>query len=241
MNSRSGLICAGGVTNSSLARMPAVLATVGPVLSVSQRVARRMSNALRAGRAVNDPEALASCRVVWIAAANHQLDRLVAAARPFLDNKIVVLCDSPRDSGSLAVRAYVATLNPVDPGETVLACEGHAEALRFLQRVAVRERRKLIELRPGSKATFLAAANLAGRLILPAFAASVEGFRAAGFARADATRAAESLAIPALHSYTKAGRKAWTGPGFPADVKDPRLAAVYRESVQQALHYFGTL
>ena len=56
----TGLICAGGVSGSILARLPSVLAAVGPVLSSSQRIARRTANSLRAGRGEGDLFALAA-------------------------------------------------------------------------------------------------------------------------------------------------------------------------------------
>jgi len=248
MKQRSGLICAGGVTHSSLARMPSVLATVGPVLSVSLRVARRMANALRAGQAVHDPEALRSCDTIWIAVPDKHLDRVLSPFRRALERKTIVLCDSVRDSGSIAIpAARVATLNRLEPGENFLVAEGHPDALRMLRRIAKQERAKLIELNSGSKPLFLAAMNLAGRLMLPSFSAAVENFRSAGFSRSDATRAAEMLTRGCLRAYNKAGRKAWNSAADP-DLRDalerhvqhvhaenPKRGELYRAAIESAL------
>ncbi len=230
---------------SSLARMPTVLATVGPVRSASLRVAQRMANSLRAGRGSGDPSDFQHCGVIWVVVPDAQLDRMLACVP--VDGKPVVVFDSARESTSIGT--CVATVHAVDPAEKTFAAEGHADALRVLRRVFDGERRKLIEVR--SKALFLAAMNFSSRLVLPAFAAAVESFRAAGFSRAEATRAAEVLAMPALRAYSKAGAKAWS-PSAGQELKesldrdfaricgeDSRLAGLYKASIEQALEYFS--
>ena len=73
----SGLVGAGGVTRSFLARMPKSLATLGPIKAASFRVARRLSNTLRAGYAVSDYAALQPCTLIWLAVPDPMLDRVV--------------------------------------------------------------------------------------------------------------------------------------------------------------------
>jgi hypothetical protein len=246
----AGLICAGGITQSFVARLPSVLAAVGPVKSVSFRVARRLANSLRVGHAVEDSFALRDCESIWIAVPEAMLDGTIAELR-HLPRKQIVVCDSRRDSHSLKMNgARVATLNAVDTGERILAAEGHPDVLRLLRRVSTREHRKLIELRASSKPLFFAGINLASQLILPPFSAAVESLRAAGFPRAEATRTAEALGSRALRAYSKAGRKAWSPGAAPVlqealeqDLNvirsaEPGIAEVYAAAIAQALRYF---
>ncbi len=251
MKKNSGLICAGGVTQSFLARMPSVLATVGPVYSVSLRVARRMANSLRAGYAIDDPSEFAACNSIWIAMPESAVDEIVEQVRGGLKDKIVVLCDSTRPANFIGVdSARAATLNAVDPNERVLTAEGHPDAVAVLRKIAARESRKLIELRRDSKALLVAGLQLASDLVLPPYAAAVESFRAAGFPRADAIRLAESLSDRALKSFSKAGRKAWSPAAAKAlqrTLKDelesirsahPAIAEEFASAALQALRYF---
>jgi hypothetical protein len=252
-----GMIAAGGVSRSFLARMPGLLAAVGPVKAASFRVARRIANTLRAGTAVMNYSALEGCDVIWIAVPDAGIDRVsrdLSAASP-LAGKIAVLCGSTRDSlwpGSLlAGGARVATLNCVEEsGERVFVAEGDPTAMRELRRVIAAEKRKLIELRAASKALYLSGIHLTTYLLLPWIAASVESLREAGMTRVEATQVANALGGRALRAYAKAGPKAWSPRAadrlrlsITNDLDtirgvDPRLAALYSDGVEQALRYF---
>src|SRR5579862_8336853 len=96
----AGLVGAGSVSQSFLARMPAFLEQLGPVKGSSLKVSRRIANALHAGFGVNDYRALESCDFIWIYAPENFVDALtqqLASALP-LAGKTVVLCDVLRDS-----------------------------------------------------------------------------------------------------------------------------------------------
>jgi hypothetical protein len=252
-----GLIAAGGVNRAFLARMPVLLARISPVKAASFRVARRISNTLRAGEAVMNYAALAPCDVIWIAVPDAGLDRIsreLAAATP-LTGKIAVLCGSTRDSfwpsPLLAGGARVATLNSVEESnERLFVAEGDPDAMRMLVRIIAAEKRKLIQLRAASKALYLSGVHLATFLLLPWIAASVESLRDAGLSRVEATRVASALGGRALRSYSKAGPKAWSPVAadrlrlsIARDLDtirgvDPKLAALYADGVEQALRYF---
>jgi hypothetical protein len=247
----AALVCAGGVSQSFLARWPSVLATLGPVKSSSLRVARRLSNSLRAGHAIEQVSALRGCELIWIAVPEDALDRAVSELRD-LENSLIVVCDSRRGSDSFDAGLRLATLNAADPEERIFAAEGHADVMRQLRSVTAQERRKLIEMRPATKPLFFAGIHLAAHLILPSYSAAVEGLRAAGFSRADAARVAQALATRAVRSYSKAGKKAWS-PAAAGSLRDaleddvtsirtvdPDVAGVYAASIEQALRYFGT-
>jgi hypothetical protein len=195
-----------------------------------------MSNALRTGHATDDPVALKTCDVVLIALPDAKLDWWL----PGLHDATLLICDSLRDSGSISLPgAKVVTFNAVDPAEKIFAIEGNASAIAILHRFLARAKRKTIELQQGMKPLFLAAASLASQLILSPYGASVEAFRAAGFSRAQATHAAQALAIPAIRAYGRAGRKAWNAHAqHLPEVAHDEIADVYRATLDQALRYF---
>ncbi len=252
-----GLIGAGGVNQSFLARMPVLLGRVGPIKAASFRVARRIANGLRAGQAANSYTDLAPCHLIWIAVPDDGLDKVakdLAAAVP-LAGKIAVLCGSTRDSfwpsPLLAGGARVVTLNCVEESrERLFVAEGDPSAMKELRRVIGAEKRKLIELRAASKALYLAGVHLATHLLLPWIAASVESLRDAGLTRAEATQVANALGSRALRAYAKAGPKAWSPAAaerlrlsVTRDLEtirgvDSKLADLYADGVQQALRYF---
>lgn len=252
----TGLVSAGGISESFLQRMPVLLAALGPVKAASLRVSRRIVNSLGAGFAVADYAALDPCDLIWLAVPDVALDRVLRdlAAQAKLEGTMVVLCGSARDSSWprwLAGRARVATLNLVEESdERVLIAEGHAQVMRELFQLAVAERRKLIEIRPGYKPVYLAGTHLATHLILPWIGAAVESLRAAGFSRSQAMAAVDAMGSRALRGYSNAGRRAWSPTAAPElhealdhgieaiRALDPRLAALYESGIQQALNYF---
>ena len=97
-----GLVCTGAVTRSFLARMPAVLARLGPVKASSFRVGRQISHSLRAGQAASHYSALETCPMVWFSVLDSSLDRALRdfAAQTPIHKTMVVLCDSVRESGA---------------------------------------------------------------------------------------------------------------------------------------------
>jgi len=253
---RAGLISAGGVAQSFLVRLPLLLAGVGPVKAASFRVARRISNTLHAGHAVDRYSDLKNCPLIWVGVPDAALDRLTRdlAAQVDLEGKMIVLCGSVFDSlrpGPLrAAGARIATLNVMDGGSGAFIAEGHLAVMRELRRLAIAHKRKLIEIPPAAKCLYLAGVHLATHLVLPWMGAALESFRAAGFTRAQAAQVAERLGRRALRAYGKAGRKAWS-PAVSAELRtaldrdfdairaaDPRLAALYSSGIAQALEYF---
>lgn len=252
----AGLITAGGIGQSLVPRLPHLLASLGPVVASSFRVARRIANSLRAGHAAADDSGLDSCDLIWIAVPDAMLDRVMRelASQAGMEGKMIVLCDSARDSASASLLrgagARVASLNAIDPGARTLVAEGHPAILSDLRRLAALDKRKLIEIRPSSKALYLAGSQLAGDLLLPWIAGAVESLRAAGFSRSEATRVVEMTGTHSLRSYSKAGSKAWSRAAA-FDLRrtmaydlgairsaHPHLAALYSAGVEQALAYF---
>jgi hypothetical protein len=254
----AGLIGAGGVGRSFLARMPVLLAHVGPVKGASLHVSRRIANSLRAGTGVGRYSALAECGLLFVAVPENAIDQIsrdLAEAFP-LAGKMVVLCDVMRDSFSTSplrmAGAKIATLNCVpESQEKLFVAEGHAATVAELRRILALDRRKLIQVKPASKPLYLSGVHIAAHLLLPWIAGAVESLRAAGFSRSEATHTVHALGSRALRAYEKAGGKAWNPaaaerlhrflePDLEAlRLTDRRLEMLYSEGFDRLLEFFA--
>jgi hypothetical protein len=253
----AGLVGAGGVSRSFLARMPALLERLGPVKGASFHVSCRIANGLRAGFGVPSFQAFQECELIWIAVPEHMLDSITRqlAAEIHLDGKMVVLCDALRDSlwpsPLRTAGARLASLNCVPASEErTFAAEGHATAMTELRRLLAMDARKLIPLRAASKPLYLSGVYLGAHLLLPWIAGAVESLRAAGFPRADATRTVQAVGARALRAYGKAGDKAWNQAAaehlhraIERDLEvirltDPRLVMLYSNGAGCLQHFF---
>lgn len=254
----AGLVGAGGVNQSFLARMPAILEQLGPVKGSSLKVSRRIANGLRAGIGVADYRALEPCGLIWIYAPEAALDHLTAelACAVPLAGKTVILCDTLRDSlrpSPLRMAgARVATWNCIpESSERKFVGEGHPAALAELRKLLALDRRKLIELRPASKPLYLAGTYLGSQLLMPWIAGAAESLRAAGIPRAEAVSVVEALGSRALKAYSKAGDKAWDRSeaerlhrAIARDLEalrltDARLAALFSDGSDRMLRFFA--
>jgi predicted short-subunit dehydrogenase-like oxidoreductase (DUF2520 family) len=254
----AGLVGAGGVSQSYVARMPAFLEQLGPVKGSSLKVSRRIAHGLRAGVGVDDYSALAPCDLIWIYAPENLLDALasqLAASQP-LTGKTIVLCDMLRDSlwpsPLRTAGARMATLNCLPESlERKFVAEGDPQALADLRKLLARDRRRLIEIRPATKPLYLAGVYLASHLLLPWIAGATESLRAAGFARSEAVSAVGALGERTLRAYGKAGDKAWNRAAaeqlqraVAEDFEtlchtDTRLAALFSDGGERMLRYFA--
>jgi len=244
----AGLVGAGGVSRSFLARMPALLARLGPVKGSSFQVSRRIANGLHAGLGVSSYQALEQCDLIWIAVPENTLDSVTGqlAAEICLAGKVVVLCDALRDSlwpsPLRTAGARLASLNCVPASEEhTFAAEGHPVVLTEIRRLLARDSRKLILLHPASKPLYLSGVYLGVHLLLPWIAGAVESLRAAGFPRTEAMQVVQALGARALRTYGKAGDKAWNRAAaenllgaVERDLEairltDPRLALLYSD------------
>lgn len=254
----AGLVGAGGVGRSFLARMPAFLERIGPVKGASLRVSRRIANGLKAGKGVADYAPLQKCELIWLAVPEHAVDHISAelAGAISLEGKTVVLCDVMRDSFRPSplrtAGARVVALNCVPEScERLFVAEGHPESLAKLRRLLALERRKLIELRPSAKPLYLCGVHLSAHLLLPWIAGAVESLRAAGFSRDEATGVVGVIGTKALRAYGKAGPKAWKR--APAEnlhraiaddieairLTDPRVAVLCTQGFETARDFFA--
>jgi hypothetical protein len=254
----AGLVGAGGVNQSFLARMPGFLEQLGPVKGSSLKVSRRIANGFRAGFGVSGYDAFHACDLIYISAPENLLDGVaaqLASALP-LAGKTVVLCDVLRDSlwpsPLRTAGARLATLNCIPESlERKFVAEGHPFALVDLRKLLGRDHRRLIEIRPATKPLYLAGVHLASHLLLPWIAGAAESLRAAGFPRSQAVSAVEALGGHTLRAYAKAGDKAWNrlaaeqlNRAVAEDFEtlrqtDSRLAALFSDGGERMLRYFG--
>jgi hypothetical protein len=253
----AGLVGAGGVSRSFLARMPALLARLGPVKGGSFQVSRRIANGLHAGFGVPSYRALQECELIWIAVPEDTLASVAQelAAEIRFAGKVVILCDALRDSfWPSALRtagARLASLNCVPASkERTFAAEGHPAAIAELRRLLAMDGRKLIPLRTASKPLYLSGVYLGAHSLLPWIAGAVESLRAAGFPRAEAMRCVQAQGARALRAYNKAGDKAWSRAAAEnlhhaierdldaIRLTDPRLARLYSDSVGCMQRFF---
>lgn len=254
----TGLIAAGPFSQSYFLGMPSWLAALGPVKSSPFRAARRLANRLHSGHAIQDYSDLEGCRILWIAVPETVLDRITAelVARTKLEGAMIVLCESDRDSsrpGSLLnAGARIASLNAITgSGDRVFVAEGDTKVLGELRALMAIEKRKLIELKPGSKRLFFAGLHLGSDLLIPWIAGAMESFRAAGFARKDAFQLVQTLGTKTLRAYGNSGSKTWN-PLLERRARsitkaelemiraaDPRLADLYARGIDDALEFFG--
>ena len=254
----AGLVGAGGVNQSFVARMPALLEQLGPVKGSSLKVSRRIANGLRAGFGVEGYGALELCDLIWICVPEDLLDGVasqLASSLP-LAGKTVILCDVLRDSlwpsPLRTAGARLATLNCIPESlEQKFVAEGHPLALADLRKRLARDRRRLIEIRTAAKPLYLAGVHLASHLLLPWIAGATESLRAAGFPRSEAVSAVDALGERTLRAYGKAGDKAWNKAAaeqlhraVAEDFEtlrqtDSRLAALFADGGERMLRYFA--
>jgi len=249
-----GLVCSGRASQSFLARMPSLLARLGPIKAPSFRVSRQVANQLRAGYAASHYSVLETCPMVWFATPEQSLDRVLRdfAAQTPIRCTMVVLCNAWRDSrassalSGLPVR--VASLNPVpDSNERVFVGEGHPATVRALRTLLAEDRCRLIELKPGTKPLFFAGVQASAPLLLPWLKAGMESLRASGFTRAQAAAVGELLALQTVRNFAKAGAKAWNAAAAAelrhalehelSSIRDrnPGLAELYEQGIRIAL------
>lgn len=254
-----GLVGQGSLALSYLARLPSFLDGLALVKGTNERTSSRLRNALRAGQWVSDYRSFARIKMIWVAVSEDTLPAVLddLAKHVKLAGKMIVLCDTLRDSAAFPVlteaKTQVATLYLMpQAGERIFVAEGHATVLEEVRRMLVADRRKLIELAPGTKPLFLSGLHLCAHLLIPFAGAAVESFRLAGLSRTEATLALQAIGANALRAYIRGGDKAL--PRAEAEqmqnVLDesrevirafsPRIAELYDERPGQWMFYVGS-
>ncbi len=249
-----GLVGAGLLSRSFLLKLPALARDLGPVISPSYRLASRLVNSMRAGYPVEDYDGLQDARTLIIAVPDELLPtvlaKLVSASLEWA-GKVVLLCDSPRESSELdplAKRgAAVGSLSPIPGLAHRYVVEGDRRAVRAARCLIEDGPSRAFELPRGQKAVFQAALCFAGPLLLTVADASSRCLRAAGLPAPACNHVGGQLLQRTLRSHLHAGRKAWSGlPEAPQlrrqlaalEASDPELARCYRALTVLAAEWF---
>lgn len=254
---RIGLVGAGSLSRSFIARLPALHERLGPVLAPSYRLASRLVNTLRAGRPVEHYDELEEAQLVLVAVPDANLPQVIADLASGLEDwgeRAVLLCDSCEDCvilRELAGRgAATASLTPVPGLKDRYVVEGDRRAIREAKGLFQGGPALVWEMPCGRKSVFLAALTFASGLLLPVADAAARCLRATGLPAPACNSLAEQLLDRALRAYLHGGRKAWGGVLAEADATqiarelaaletaDPGLARAYRQLARFALEWF---
>ncbi len=251
-----GLVGAGSLSRSFLARLPALHERLGPVLAPSQRLASRLVNVLRAGRAVERYEELEDSSVVLVAVPDSLLPQVVAGLAAGVSDwtgRTVLLCDTREDClvlQDLAKRgAATASLTPLAGPKPRYIVEGDRRAVREARSLVHGSGAQVWEMPCGNKPFFFAALTFSSG-VLPVADAAARCLRAAGLPAPACTSLNQELLDRTLRAYLHGGRKAWGGVVADGDAAqaarelaalegaDPSLARAYRQLARFALEWF---
>jgi hypothetical protein len=211
----AALLASGNAAASPLLRVLAAAQAIGPVASTSFRVASRIANTMRAGRAVPSVDAFEPCHLVLISAPAAELDAAVAqlATAPFewKHRTVILIGDDCAPLAPLQELGAVTGVIAAMPGfeQTLFVLEGQRAALRELRRLLGRTV-QLVLIPPGARARFDAAISLAGHALFPTLVAADAAFASSGLSRRLADSVLEKTVQRALRAWFKARRKGWS-------------------------------
>lgn len=220
-----GLVVEGNVTKSAVLRLPGIGDHVGPVFSNTLRVARRFTNAFRAGDAVESFGQLGETRLVIFRIPDSSLARIVdqfCASEIHLEGMCFAVCETWLASDSLSPLrergAFVATVSTLPgAGARWFITEGDRPALRQVRLLLESSGARVIALRAGTKPLFFAAEYLATVVPLPLFSAAQVALRAAGISGKVLTAVTDRLAQRLIKNIRAGNRLAHSGPFQPGE------------------------
>ncbi len=215
-----GLVVEGSSKASAILRLPTVGAELGPVKSAAIRVARRLSNFLKAGYAVAEYEELQAARLILLHVPDSAVPRLVeelCQTELVFKDMSFVLCESWLSSSVLSPLASrgatVATVVPVPSSrEKWFVVEGQLSAVRQIRRFMERNDARTFEIRPGTKQLYFAATLLTTALPLPLFFNAQQALRASGISGKQLYGLLDEMAKDMFRSFVNGARVTWGGP-----------------------------
>ena len=206
------LVCAGPISRAGIGRLPNLAERLGAVKSGTMQRASRAVNSIGGGTPVSGYGELENSRTILINVPDKQLPAIVAelAAGVGWKHKIAVLCNSTLDSSELApleaLGAAVGSFEPIagfDGQRYVI--EGSGAAVREMGLLLQHGLTRVIEIRRGAKAQYLAGVDFASNLLTSALVASVKNLRHAGVPLKQAHSIAAKLADKSVRDYLKSG------------------------------------
>lgn len=254
-----GLVVEGNVTSSTLLRLSSLTKELGPVKSTGLQVARRISNFLRAGYAVEAYPELQRAKIILLKMPDSALAGVVrdlCGSEMKLEGLSFVLCESWLPTGWLeplrARGACVATLvDASSNGEACFVVEGDLIAVRQVRRILERAGARAIELRPGAKPLFFAAKLMATAIPIPLMAVAQRALRESGVSGNNLSALLEDMAREMFDTFSKGARVAWGGPLTECSAETaemhlrllkfeyPELAAILDEQLKFARRTLG--
>jgi predicted short-subunit dehydrogenase-like oxidoreductase (DUF2520 family) len=215
-----GLVVEGNITHSAILRMPKLGDDLGPVKSASVRVARRVSNFLKAGHPVAVYEEMQSAQLILLRVPDESVSRIVEeifAADLVLKDVCFILCESWLSIESLAPLrlrgAYVGTVLPVPSSRREwFVVEGDSLAVRHIKRFLEINDARALELRPGGKPFYFAAELLSTALPIPTLLAAQTALRGSGVSGNNLYTLLNEMTQTMLRDILKGARANWTGP-----------------------------
>jgi hypothetical protein len=217
---QAGLVVEGNSTKSAILRLPKLAEEIGPIKSTVLRVARRVSNFLKAGYAVSEYAELQEARPILIRVPDESVPRVVeeiCATELQLEDLAFILCETWLMSDVLKPLsdrgASVATLVSVTGSRRDwFVVEGQLSALRQIKRLLEMSDARAIELRSGAKQFYFAASLLSTAIPMPLFLTAQQSLRAAGISGNHLYTLADDLAQGMMRDLAKGGRPTWGGP-----------------------------
>ncbi len=215
-----GLLIEGNSTESAILHLPKLAEELGPVKSTVLRVARRVSNMLKAGYAVADYEELQAASLILLRAPDASVPRVVdelCSSELIFKDLSFVLCESwlPVDElSALAGKgASVATLInlPTYQGSW-FAVDGQAKAVRQIRQFLERNEVRSSEILPDSKHLLFASEILASALPMPLLVTAQQALRASGISGKVLSALLEQMTQRMVQDFLKGARAFWGGP-----------------------------
>ncbi len=212
-----GLVVEGNATSSLVLRLPSISEELGPVKAGALRVARRLSNFLRAGYAVSSYDALKPARLIFLRIPDASAPRIVdeiCASELALKGVAFVLCESCLSAavlGPLQARgALTASLTPVQTTrKRWFVVEGQLTAVRQVRKFLERNDARAFELRPGAKPLYFAAQLLATALPMQLFLTAQQALRAAGISGNHLYELLEEMSFEMFRTFSNGVRLTW--------------------------------
>jgi hypothetical protein len=182
-------------------------------------VARRVSNFLKGGYAVGSFAELASARNILIRVPEASLERVVSEicnSDLSVAEHSFILCETWTPTEKLEplrrLGAGIASIVALPAGrEKTFVVEGDRRVVRQVRRMIEHANVRTIELRPGAKHLFFAAAVLCTAIPVPLLLMAQQALRDAGLGGHALSSALEEMSVEMLSGFLKGARMTWGG------------------------------
>jgi hypothetical protein len=213
-----GLVCAGQVSRTGLARIARLDEQLGWIKSNTVATASRAVNGLKAGRAIRDYESLSKAHLILIQAPGETIEPIteaLAASGLHWPGKSVALFHSVLDSSALSrlerLGASVASFALLGDSPPKFLLEGQPDAVAMLRRFFRHSQTTAIQIEHGRKSEYLAGVYAATAEFMPLISKAVERFRRAGMDKAEAGSTAALLIESSMRAYFRSGMRLLQG------------------------------